>query len=136
MVGVTHVLEIEFSLSSCVCVWVEGCSYAIPQHTHVHLSYSGSGLASPDGWNGGWEPILNCKAAAGWAAMCRDAPDSTGTRIKYSSVHDRVVCRNPHAEIRGLPREVRPDYFDVCRPQRGLVCHSGLAEPLNVRPTT
>lgn len=107
MVGVTHVSEVEFSLPSCVCVWVEGCSYAIPQHTHVHLSYSGSGLASPDGWSGGWEPILNCKVAAGWAAMCRDAPDSTGTRIKYSSVHDRVVCRNSHAEIRGLPRQVR-----------------------------
>lgn len=54
----------------------------------------------------------------------------------HQSMIDRVVCRNPHAEIRGLPRQVRPDYFDVCRPQRGLVRPSGLAEPLNVRPTT
>lgn len=26
----TDIFEIKFSLPSCVCVWVEGCSYAIP----------------------------------------------------------------------------------------------------------
>ena len=42
--GKTHVSQVQFSLSSCVCVWVEGCPYAVPQHTHVHHSYSKSGL--------------------------------------------------------------------------------------------
>lgn len=132
MVGVTHVSEVEFSLSSCVCVWVEGCSYAIPQHTHVHLSYSGSGLASPDGWSG--EDGSRFQIAR-WQLVGQQCVEMHQTRQGPGlNIHQSMIGLCVGTLMQKF--EDCQDYFDICRPRRGLVHSSGLAEPLNVRPTT